>query len=72
LNIYIFIIPLLGVILNVLYQIDCEEEASSIAHFFLYVLFIFYLTWSNEQPNVIENNKEHIVLGCCVLRIAIY
>jgi len=30
---FIFIIPLLGIIFNVFYQVDCEGEASSIALF---------------------------------------
>jgi hypothetical protein len=37
-NFYVFIIPLFGIIFKVFYQVDCEGEASSIAHFsFMYL-----------------------------------
>jgi len=36
---YIFVFPSLGIIFNVFYQVDCEGEASYIAHFFLMYLY---------------------------------
>ena len=36
-NILHFIIPLMGRVFKVFYQVDCEQEASSIAKFSIYV-----------------------------------
>lgn len=30
---YVFITPLFGIIFNIFYYVDCEGEASSVAHF---------------------------------------
>ena len=40
---FIFIVPLLGTIFNVFYQVDCEVVASSIVHFpFTYLYHLPY------------------------------
>jgi hypothetical protein len=47
---YIFIFPSLGIIFHVFYQVDCEGEASYIAHFFL--MYLYPLpdgSWMDDQ-----------------------
>jgi len=65
---FIFIIPLLGIIFNVFYQVDYEGEASSITHFpFTYLYLLPYdgrMKDRNCRRKIINN--ESIVCGCCV------
>jgi len=46
-RIFCFIIPLIVIIFKVFYQVDCEQEASSIANFSIYVFLSSTGRWSN-------------------------
>lgn len=66
---YVFVIPLLGIIFNVLCQVDCETEASSVTHFSISVLVSSICWWSNGMTKKCFRKikiNEHIKFGCCV------
>jgi hypothetical protein len=44
-----FIISLFGIVFNVFYQVDCEGEASSVAHFSLTLILLTWRIW--RAPN---------------------
>jgi len=64
---FVFIIPLLGIIFNVFYQVGCGGEASSIAQFsFMYLYLLPDGQMNVQNTSQRHNNNESTVCGCCV------